>query len=61
MEPLGDPNADPFGIPIIYWGLAVSVLSLIILSFLTKPPSREVLERIFPEKGKKNKAADLAA
>jgi SSS family solute:Na+ symporter len=50
MKPIGDPNADPFGIPIIYWGLAVSVLSLVILSFLTKPPTKEVLAKIFPEK-----------
>jgi SSS family solute:Na+ symporter len=53
MKPMGDPNADPFGIPIIYWGLAVSVLSLVILSFFTKQPSREVLEKIFPEKENK--------
>ncbi len=50
MKPVGDPNADPFGIPIIYWGLAASVLSLVILSFVTKPPSKEVIERFFPEK-----------
>ena len=50
MKPLGDANADPFGIPIIYWGLTASVLSLVILSFVTKPPSKEVIERFFPEK-----------
>lgn len=50
MRPLGDPNADPFGIPIIYPGLAVSVLSLVVLSFFTKPPSKEVIARFFPEK-----------
>jgi len=47
MKPLGDPNADPFGIPIIYPGLAVSVLSLIIISYLSKPPSKEVLAKFF--------------
>jgi SSS family solute:Na+ symporter len=50
MKPVGDPNADPFGIPIIYWGLGVSVLSLILISFFTKRPSKEVLSRFFPEK-----------
>ena len=50
MRPIGDPNADPFGIPIIYWGLAASVLSLVILSFVTKPPSQEVIDRFFPGK-----------
>lgn len=50
MRPLGDPNADPFGVPIIFPGLAVSVLSLIVISFITKPPSQEVLVKFFPEK-----------
>lgn len=49
MRPLGDPNADPFGIPIIYPGLAVSLLSLIVLSYLTKPPSKEILAKFFPK------------
>jgi SSS family solute:Na+ symporter len=55
MKPYGDPNADPFGIPIIYWGLGVSILSLILISFFTKGPSREVLAKFFPEKEKKQK------
>jgi SSS family solute:Na+ symporter len=50
MKPIGDPNADPFGIPIIYWGLGASVLSLILISLFTKRPSKEVLSRFFPEK-----------
>jgi Na+/proline symporter len=54
MKPAGDPNADPFGIPIIYWGLAASLLSLIILSFFTKPPTKEVIEKFFPEKKKQD-------
>ena len=54
MKPVGDPNADPFGIPIIYWGLAVSVLSLVVLSFVTKPPSQEVIEKFFPKKIQEN-------
>jgi SSS family solute:Na+ symporter len=50
MKPIGDPNADPFGIPIIYWGLGVSILSLILISLFTKRPSKEVLAVFFPEK-----------
>jgi len=50
MKPVGDPNADPFGIPIIYWGLGVSILSLILISLFTKRPSKEVLAMFFPEK-----------
>jgi SSS family solute:Na+ symporter len=53
MKPYGDPNADPFGIPIIYWGLGVSVLSLILISLFTKRPSQEVLAKFFPEKERK--------
>jgi len=53
MKPIGDPNADPFGIPIIYWGLGVSVLSLILISLFTQRPSKEVLTKFFPEKKKK--------
>jgi Na+/proline symporter len=50
MKPLGDPNGDPFGVPIIYPALAVSLLSLIVFSFFTKPPEKEVLARLFPQK-----------
>lgn len=49
MRPLGDPNADPFGIPILYPALAVSLLSLVIFSYITKPPSKDVLSKLFPE------------
>ncbi|MCP2605156.1 sodium:solute symporter family protein [Candidatus Aminicenantes bacterium AH-873-B07] len=49
MVPMGDPNGDPFGIPIIYPALAVSLISLIIVTYFTKPPSKEVLSRFFPE------------
>ncbi|RLE00692.1 MAG: hypothetical protein DRI99_08425, partial [Candidatus Aminicenantes bacterium] len=50
MRPVGDPNGDPFGIPLIYPAIIVSVLSLVVISLFTKPPSREVLTRFFPEK-----------
>jgi SSS family solute:Na+ symporter len=49
MKPAGDPNADPFGIPILYPALAVSLLSLFIITPLTKKPSKEVLAKLFPE------------
>jgi len=44
------PGGDPFGIPLIYPALAVSVGSLIIVSFLTAPPTEEELEELFPRK-----------
>jgi Na+/proline symporter len=50
MKPIGDPNADPFGIPILYPALAVSLLALFIITPLTKKPSKEVLAKLFPEK-----------
>lgn len=49
MRPLGDANADPFGIPIIYPSLAVSLLSLLVVSMFTRPPNKEVLAKFFPE------------
>jgi SSS family solute:Na+ symporter len=48
MRPLGDANADPFGIPIIYPALAVSLLSLLVVSLFTRPPDKEVLAKFFP-------------
>jgi len=44
------PGGDPFGIPIIYPALIISVGTLIVVSLLTTPPSREELEKLFPEK-----------
>jgi len=49
MVPMGDPNGDPFGIPIIYPALAVSLITLIVISYFTKPPSKEVLAKFFPD------------
>jgi Na+/proline symporter len=49
MVPVGDPNGDPFGIPLIYPALAVSLISLVVVTYFTKPPSKEVLSRFFPE------------
>ena len=52
IRPLGDPNGDPFGIPILYPALAISLLSLVVFSFFTQKPSKEVLDKFFPEKEK---------
>lgn len=50
MVPAGDPNGDPWGIPIIYPALCFSILSLIIVSYLTKAPGPQELKELFPEK-----------
>lgn len=49
MRPLNSANADPFGIPILYPALAVSLLSLVVFSYFTKKPEKEVLEKFFPD------------
>jgi len=49
MRPVGDPNGDPFGISLIYPAIIVSILSLVVISLFTKPPSQEVLARFFPD------------
>jgi solute:Na+ symporter, SSS family len=54
MVPLNNPNGDPFGVPIIYPALAISLASLIVISFFTKAPEAEVIERFFPEKAGEN-------
>ncbi len=46
------PLGDPWGIPIIYPALGVSLGSLIIVSLLTKKPEPEELKQFFPEKNK---------
>lgn len=38
---------DPWGIPIIYPAMAVSIAALVLVSYLTPPPSEEVLDRVF--------------
>ena len=44
------PEGDPWGIPIIYPALLVSLGTLIIVSLLTKKPSVEEVEKFFPKK-----------
>ncbi len=49
MKPIGDPNADPFGIPILYPAVAIALISLIGVTFITKPPEKEVLAKLFED------------
>lgn len=49
MKPVGDPNADPFGIPILYPAVAVALIGLVVVSIFTKPPDKTVLSKLFPE------------
>jgi Na+/proline symporter len=42
-------DGDLFGVPILYPGLAVSVLTLVLVSLLTPPPKPEDLKGLFPE------------
>jgi len=44
------PDGDPWGIPIIYPALIVSVGSLIVISLLTKKQKSEEIEKFFPLK-----------
>jgi SSS family solute:Na+ symporter/sodium/proline symporter len=51
LPPGKAPDGDPWGIPIIYPALAISLGSLIIVSLLTPKPKPEELEKFFPKKG----------
>ncbi len=44
------PDGDPWGIPLIYPGIVVSLGSLIVVSLLTKKPKPEELAKLFPKK-----------
>jgi SSS family solute:Na+ symporter/sodium/proline symporter len=44
---ISNPGGDPWGIPLIYPSFIVSVLALVVVSYLTPPPSREVLDQVF--------------
>jgi SSS family solute:Na+ symporter/sodium/proline symporter len=46
------PGGDPWGIPIIFPALIISLGSLIIVSLLTKKPTPEQLEKFFPKSSK---------
>lgn len=43
-------DGDLFGVPILYPGLVVSVLTLVVVSLLTPRPKPEELKGLFPEK-----------
>ncbi len=44
------PDGDPWGVPMIYPAIVVSLGSLIIVSLLTKKPKPEELAKFFPKK-----------
>jgi len=46
------PEGDPWGIPLIYPSLIISLLALIVVSLLTKKPEPKTLEKFFPQKSK---------
>lgn len=50
MVPMGDPNGDPFGIPILFIALPVVLITLVVVSMFTDKPSKETLAKFFPEK-----------
>lgn len=50
LPPEMAPDGDPWGIPMIYPALVVSLGSLIIVSLLTKKQKPEELEKFFPKK-----------
>ncbi len=50
LPPDKAPEGDPWGIPIIYPALIISLGSLIVVSLLTKKPKPEELGKFFPEK-----------
>ncbi|MGQ9579039.1 MAG: sodium:solute symporter family protein [Candidatus Aminicenantales bacterium] len=46
------PEGDPWGIPLIYPAFVASLLTLIVVSLLTKKPEPKELERFFPAEKK---------
>jgi Na+/proline symporter len=44
------PDGDPWGIPLIYPALVISISALIFVSLATKKQSPEMIEKFFPEK-----------
>ncbi len=44
------PDGDPWGIPLIYPALIISISALIFVSLATKKQSPEMIEKFFPEK-----------
>jgi SSS family solute:Na+ symporter/sodium/proline symporter len=50
LPPEKVPEGDPWGIPLIYPAFAASLITLIVVSLLTRKPRPEELEKFFPEK-----------
>jgi SSS family solute:Na+ symporter len=50
LPPDKAPEGDPWGIPIIYPALAVSIVTLIVISLLTPKPKPAELEKFFAKK-----------
>jgi hypothetical protein len=48
LPPGKAPDGDPWGIPIIYPALAISLGTLIIVSLLSPKPKPEELGKFFP-------------
>jgi Na+/proline symporter len=49
------PEGDPWGIPLIYPALIVSLLSLVLVSLMTPKPSEADVEKFFPKANGKAK------
>ncbi|MFQ6105365.1 MAG: sodium:solute symporter [Candidatus Glassbacteria bacterium] len=47
LPPQQVPDGDPWGIPLIYPSLVISVAALVIVSYLTPRPDEESLEKLF--------------
>jgi solute:Na+ symporter, SSS family len=50
LPPEQSPDGDPFGIPIIYPSLLISLSALIIVSYMTPKPKEEDIKQLFPDK-----------
>lgn len=57
LPPDKAPEGDPWGIPLIYPALVISLGTLIVVSLLTKKPAPEELEKFFPGKNKRETQA----
>ncbi|MBN1153477.1 sodium:solute symporter family protein [candidate division KSB1 bacterium] len=53
MIPYGNPNGDPWGIPLIYPAFAISVAALLIVTYLTPAPKMEEIKELFPDRSVK--------
>ena len=45
---------DPWGIPVIFPAIVISLGTLIVVSLLTPPPDKKVIEQLFPDKNRQN-------